>query len=149
MNDCATIIVHGLPSSDLRERTSLRAQPDARDTTYLAACRAVPDTADRSTLMARQREVDVVFDRLEDACPTLFRPRRLVSLHEGDIWRRLYGGTDLSAWLSHGRLKFVDLSRPNGIADLGPERDWAKATPQLECGIHDGVYFVHIARSSE
>jgi hypothetical protein len=149
MSDCATIVVHGLPSSDLREKPSLRTEPEARDTTYLAACRTVPDTTDRPTLTARQRVVDLVFDRLEDACPKLFRPRRLVSLHEGDIWRRLYGATDLSAWLSHGRLKFVDLSRPNGITDLGAERDWAKAPLQLKCGIHDGVNFVHVAESNE
>ena len=45
--------------------------------------------------MTREREVDIVFDRLEDACPTLFRPRHLVTVHEGDVWRRLYGGTDI------------------------------------------------------
>jgi hypothetical protein len=139
--DCAAITVHGLPPLDLREK--------ARDTTYLATCRVVPDTEDKSMLMARRREVDIVFDRLEDACPKLFRPRRLLSMHEGDIWRRLYGGTDISAWISHGRLKFVNLSRPSGITDLGSERDWSKAPLQLECGAHDGVSFVHLAGSKE
>jgi hypothetical protein len=149
MSDCATIIVHGLPPSDIHYKTSSPTKPEIRDTTYLVTCRVVPDTADRSTQIARQREVDVVFNRLEEACPKLFTPRRLVTVHEGDVWRRLYGSTDILAWISHGRLKFEDLTRPHGITDLGPESDWAKAPLQLECGIRNGVSFAHIVGSNE
>ncbi len=148
MSDCTAIIVHGLPPTGFLIATSTSAMPKAGDTTYLATCRVVPDLRDQSALLARQREVDAAFDHLEDACPALFRPRRLVTLHDGYIWRRLYGGTDISAWISGGRLKFADLSRPNGVTDLGPEGDWSKAALPLECGMRDGVHFAKIIPSN-
>jgi len=145
MDDCATITVHGLPPElEIRYQTSLPREPQNRDTTYVATCRLVPDTADRSALIARQRAVNLVFDRLEDACPKLFQPRRLVSVHYGDVWRRIYGGTDIVAWVSHGRVKFRDQIRPHGVIDVGSESDWAKAPLRLDCGSRSGVYFAHI-----
>jgi hypothetical protein len=147
MSDCATITIHGLPPAlEIRYETSQPLPPQNRDTTYLVACRVVPDNTDRSALATRQHQVDLVFDRLEDTCPQLFRPHRLVTVHEGDVWRRLYGSTDISAWISHGRLKMENLIRPNGITDLGPESDWLKAPVHLDCGIHDGVEFAHVAQ---
>jgi hypothetical protein len=145
MDDCATITVHGLPPElEIRYQTSLPQEPQNRDTTYVATCRVVPDSTDRSALIARQRAVNLVFDRLEDACPKLFQPRRLVTVHYGKVWRRLYGGTDIVAWVSYGRVKFSDQIRPHGVIDVGSESDWAKAPLHLDCGSRNGVYFAHI-----
>jgi hypothetical protein len=144
-DDCVTIIVHGLPPDlDIRFQTTLPQEPQNRDTTYVVTCRLVPDTADRTALFARQRTVNLVFDRLEDACPMLFRPRRLVAEHYGAVWRRNYGATDIAAWISKGRVEFSDQIRPNGIIDVGSENDWAKAPLRLDCGKRNGAYFVHI-----
>jgi hypothetical protein len=149
MDDCATITVHGLPPElEIRYQTSLPPEPQNRDTTYMATCRVVPDTTDRSALIARQRAVNLVFDRLEDACPQLFQPRRLVTVHFGDVWRRLYGGTDIVAWVSYGRVKFSDQIRPNGTIDVGSESDWAKAPLRLDCGKRKGVYFAHVLQAN-
>jgi hypothetical protein len=143
--DCATITVHGLPPElEIRYDTSLPQEPQNRDDTEVAACRLVADSADRSALMARQRSVNVIFDRLEDSCPELFQPRRLVSVHYGDVWRRLYGATDIVAWISKGRVKFSDQIRPHGLIDVGSESDWANAPVRLDCGKRKGVYFAHI-----
>jgi hypothetical protein len=149
MRECATITVHGLPPElEIRYTTSVPLEPQRRDTTYLVTCRVVADTSDPSAMIARQQAVDIVFDRLEDACPRLFRPRRLVTVHEGGVWRRLYGSTDISAWISRGRVKIADMIRPSGIIDIGAESDWAKAPLQLECGSRNGAYFVHILPSN-
>ena len=149
MNDCATITVHGLPPAlEIRYETSVPEEPQNRDTTYIATCHVVPDTTDRSELHARQRAVDLVFDRLEDACPKLFQPRRLTTVHYGDVWRRLYGASDIVAWISHGRVKFSDQIRPNGLIDVGSESDWAKAPLRLECGKSKGAYFAHILQAT-
>jgi hypothetical protein len=91
----------------------------------------------------------LVFDRLEDACPQLFQPRRLVTVHYSDVWRRLYGATDIVAWISSGRVKFSDQIRPSGVVDVGSESDWAKAPLRLDCGRHDGVYFAHVLQPRE
>jgi hypothetical protein len=149
MADCATITVHGLPPElEIRYQTSLPQEPQNRDTTYVATCRLIPDTTDRSALIARQRAVNLVFDRLEDACPKLFRPRRLATAHYGDVWRRLYEGTDIVAQISFGRVKFADQIRPNGVIDVGSENDWAKAPFRLDCGRRKGVYFAHVLPAS-
>jgi hypothetical protein len=145
MGDCATITVHGLPPElEIRYQTSLSQEPQNRDATYLATCRVVPDTTDRSALAARQRAVNLVFDRLEDACPKLFQSRRPVTVHYGNAWRRLYGGTDIAAWIGSGRVRFSDQIRPHGVIDVGSESDWAKAPLRLDCGSRNGVYFAHI-----
>jgi hypothetical protein len=148
LSDCATITVHGLPPAiEIRYQGSLPSEPQNRETTYVEACRAVPDTADQS-LKARQRAVDLVFDHLEDACPKLFQPRGLRSVRYGDFWRRGYGATDIVASIGYGRVKFSDEMRPQGPIDLGSESDWAKAPLRLECGKRDGVYFARVLEAS-
>jgi hypothetical protein len=145
MNDCATITVHGLPPElEVRYQTLLPQKPQDRHTSYVTTCHLVPDTSDQSALIARQRAVNLVFDRLEDACPMLFQPRRLTTLHYANVWRRLYGGTDIVAWISFGRVKFSDQIRPNGVIDVGSESDWAKAPLRLDCGRRNGAYFADI-----
>ena len=149
MRECATITVHGLPPGPpIRYQTSVPQESRIPDFTYLVTCRVVADTRDPSAMIARRHAVDIVFDRIEDACPRLFSPRRLVTLHEGGIWRRIYGGTDISAWISRGRVKFADGIRRNGMIDIGAESDWAKAPLKLECGSSDSVYFAHILPSN-
>jgi hypothetical protein len=143
--DCVTLLVHGLPPElEIRLATSIPQEPQKRDTTYLVTCRVVPDTEDRSALMARQRAVNLVLDRLEDACPSLFHPRRLPTVHSAAAWRRIYGATDIVAWVSYGRVKFSDQVRPSGIVDVGSEEDWAYTPPRLDCGRREGIYFAHV-----
>jgi hypothetical protein len=74
-SDCATITVRGLPPDlEIERESSVPIRPRPRDTTYLVSCHVVPGDTDRAALTARMRAVDGVFDRLEDACPQLFRP---------------------------------------------------------------------------
>jgi hypothetical protein len=146
MSDCAKITVHGLPPDfEISYGTSLAAEPRNAEESYFVSCRVIPDPTDLTALTARRRAVDVVFDRLEDACPKLFQPRRLVTVHDGDVWRRVYGGTDLSAWISYGRVKFGGAARPGeGFIEIGSESDWAKGPLHLDCGSRNGVYFAHV-----
>lgn len=149
LSDCATITVRGLPPElKIRYQGTLPLEQQNRETTYVETCRAVPDTADLTALKARQRTADLVFDRLEDACPRLFQPRRLITLRFGDSWRRVYGATDIVALISYGRVKFSDEIRPHGLIDVGSESDWVKAPLRLECGKRDGVYFAHVLPAS-
>jgi hypothetical protein len=147
-SDCATISVHGLPPDpEITFKSSVPIEPVAGDTSYLTSCHVVPDNTDRSAQLARGRAVDLVFDRLEDACPRLFQPRRLRTEHYHDIWRRLYVNTDLVALVSHGSVKFLNPVRGGQWAYLGLESDWAKAPLQLACGRRDGRYFARVLDS--
>jgi hypothetical protein len=149
LSDCATVIVHGLPPAlKIRYQGALPLEQQNRDTTYVETCRVLSDAADLTALKARQRAADLVFDHLEDACPRLFQPRRMITLHFGDSWRRIYGATDIVALISYGRVKFSDEIRHNGLIDVGSESDWAKAPLRLECGKRDGVYFAHVSAAS-
>jgi hypothetical protein len=150
LSDCATITVHGLPPEmEVRYQGTLPSEPQNREETYVETCRAVPDTADQSALNARRRAVDLVFDRLEDACPKLFQPRRLLSVRYGDFWRRGYGATDIVVSIGYGHVTFSDAMRPQGPVDVGSESDWAKAPLRLECGKRDGVYFAHVLAANQ
>jgi hypothetical protein len=115
----------------------------------VVACRVVPQTADLSALIMRRRAVNLVLDRLEDACPKLFQPHHLVTIGVGDTWRRVYGGTDIVASVAHGRVRFSDQIRPHGLIDVGSESDWAKGPIRLECGKRNGVYFANVLQPTE
>jgi hypothetical protein len=151
-SDCATITAHGLPP-DARttiiqsSRSTKPVDQQPRDTSYLQSCQLVPDDTDRSAMIAREHAVDIVFDRLEDACPALFQPRRARTEHEGDIWRRLYINTDLVAMVGHGSVKFLNPLRGGDTVYLGLESEWAKAPAQLVCGRRYGRYFARVLES--
>jgi len=149
-SDCATITVYGLPAP--LEITIGRSEPVAaqnRDTTYLTSCRLVPDLNARSTQVTSQRAADLVLDRLEDACPKLFQPRRLLSEPNGAAWQRTYMNTDLTAWVSRGWVQFRNPNSADPTVYLGRESDWANAPLRLACGRHNGHYFAHVLESKE
>jgi hypothetical protein len=150
-SDCARITVYGLPPDHLEFTfaTSQPATPQSRDTTYLVSCHVAPDKADYSAQISAHRDADLALDRLEDACPALFQPRRPYTEYSGKDGLRRYLNTDLTAWVSHGSVKFHQPSTGGDIVQLGPENDWAKAPVQLRCGRRDGRYFAELLKSSE
>jgi len=152
-SDCLTITLHGLPpEAEITFTSSMTVEPVVqrpRDTSYLASCHVVPDNTDRSAGIARERAVDRVFDRLEDACPALFQPRRLRTEHYRDLWRRLYINTDLVALVSRGTVKFLNPLRGGPMIYLGRESDWAASPQRLVCGRSDGRYFARVLQSNE
>jgi hypothetical protein len=149
--DCPTITVHGLPPDP--EIRVARASPaddqgksDGRtlDTSYLVACALTPDHADRSSEVASQRAAEIVFDRLEEACPQLFQPRGLPLDDRGGMLRRNYFNSDLIAWVSHDEVKFIDPMRDDNVVHLGRESDWLRAPQKLACGRRGGHYFAKV-----
>jgi hypothetical protein len=140
--DCDTITVHGLPPElEFTLPSSQPVLPQPRDTTYLVSCRIVPDNADHSAQLPAHRDIDLALDHLEDACPALFQPRRPYTEFSGDGGLRRYLNTDLTAWVSHGRVRFLQPSIGGDLIYLGPESAWTKAPIQIQCGRHDGRYF--------
>jgi hypothetical protein len=151
-SDCTTITAHGLPP-DPRITFADGSAPikpidrQPRDTSYLTTCHVVADDTDRSAQLVREHAVNIVFDRLEDACPALFQPLRPRTEHDGDIWRRLYVNTDLVALVGHGSVKFQNPLRGGPTVYVGLESDWAKAPLQLACGRRDASYFARVLDS--
>jgi hypothetical protein len=151
-DDCARITVQGLPPDPEILNTSVLSELDESadthpNTSYLMTCRIVPDDTDRSAELARERAVNSVFDRVEDACPALFEPRRLRTERYGETWQRLYLNTDLVLSISHGSITFTN-PVVGGIPPvyLGLESDWAKGPLQLKCGRQNGRYFADVLK---
>jgi hypothetical protein len=152
-DDCATITVHGVsPEPEITYAVSAPVQLTGRqsdNTSYLTTCHVVSDTAAQSAQLSRERAVDIVFDRVEDACPLLFQPRRMQTEKGGDVWRRLYLNTDLVMLIYHDSVRFTHPARGGQFGNLGRESDWAKAPLRLSCGRRDGHYFAEVLPSKE
>lgn len=148
MSDCETITVQGLRPVVWRPLASSIPAPTRplgtlHDTSHLASCRLVADNRDESAEMAARRAVDVVLDRLEDACPALFQPPRPQTEHINDVWLRVYPSTDLTAWISKGEVRFVDPTRASREIAVGHEEAWARGSLSLDCGRRHGIYFAN------
>ncbi len=155
MSDCETITVRGLRPMVWRPLGSSLAGPvitsagKLRYTNYLASCHLVVDTGDRSPELAARRAVDVVLDRLEDACPTLFQPPRPQTEHIDQVWQRSYGATDLTAWVEAGEVKFIDPTRDSHEIFVGRQEAWAKGPLPIECGRRHGIYFARLTQTRQ
>jgi hypothetical protein len=151
MSDCETLTVRGSPASVWRPLESsvpaVIVPRNLRYASHLVSCHLVADTRDQTEETEARRAADIVLDRLEDACPALFQPRRPQTEHINQMWLRVYPSTDLSAWVGHGEVKFIDPTRGvrHGIV-VGREEEWEKEAQSLECGRQHGIYF---ARSTQ
>jgi hypothetical protein len=153
-SDCSKIVVQGLPPemeinfeglpSTRTVKPSAKTQPE---TSYLISCRIVPDDSNRLKETDRERAVDEVFDRVEDACPTLFQPRRLRTEHVRDVWHRVYVNTDIVLLSINGSIKFMNPPHSGTLISLGLESAWAKAPLRLACGRRNGAYFADVQKS--
>jgi hypothetical protein len=149
-SDCETITMKDPPSGPipaLRASTTLARM--RVDTLYLVSCQLIPHRTDHSAEIGRQFAADVVLDRLEDACPKIFQPRRMLSEHRGRAWARYYSNTDVSAWVSDGWVKFYQSHRETFRIFVGRESDWAKAPLRISCGRQNGVYFAKVLDSNK
>src|SRR5208282_5349604 len=118
-----------------------------RYTSYLASCHLVADTGDGSQEMKARRAVDIVLDRLEDACPALFQPRRPQTEHINQVWSRVYLATDLTAWVANGEVRFASATRSPERIFVGREEAWARGPLPLECGRRHGIYFARLTQT--
>jgi hypothetical protein len=154
MSDCETITVQGVRPVVWRPLESSIPAPIAptgkrRYTSHLASCHLVPDAGDRSQEIAARRAIDVVLDRLEDACPALFQPRRPQTEHINQVWLRVYAATDLTAWVGQGEVKFIDAVRNPHEIFVGREEAWARGPLPLECGRRHRIYFARLTQAGQ
>jgi hypothetical protein len=152
ISDCETITVRGLRPTVWRPLASSLAplfppSGKLKFTSYLASCHVVADADDESKELAARRAVDVVLNRLEDACPALFQPRRPQTEHINQVWLRFYGATDLTAWVGQGEVKFASAVRDTRDVFVGREDAWAERPLPLECGRRDGIYFAKVTKA--
>ena len=162
--DCVTIIVSDAgpqpnPITDSSKSAPsavarLHGAPLARpNTAYLAACRVVPHVTSRPEMGGSASRANLIFDRLEDACPRLFQPARPVTVYYGEkdnnyIWARRYLNTNLTAWISGGWVHFIDPTRGGPAQYIGSVRDFEKGTPRITCTRQDERYYAKVISMS-
>jgi hypothetical protein len=152
---CARIVVPAAPK--VQNVTVGHVIPDLPRsqwyTLYLVTCDAMPDGQAYGAIPPEERSAERALNRLEDTCPAVLQPRRPVTFRENlrgnvDAWVRIYGNTDVDAWVSGGRVYFQSALGRDQRHDLGPESAWEKAPLPIVCGrTEGGPFFVHPARS--
>ena len=91
------------------------------------ALRAAPrEPAD----VERERQATELFDRMEKACPGLFRGQTSVTEPLGSGWARYYAGLD-ARLEAYGERVMLNRYRLAQEVDLGRLADWKRAAPQL------------------
>ena len=164
-NDCATIVLKDVrrPFQNVLPGSLPIAIPQLRGKVLtvpvspnsdLMSCEVVSDHSLHATLFADDRRADIVFDRVEDACPLLFSPSRPVTEDFGDdqggnYRMRKYDSTDLAIMITHGSVMFFDPLRGGRPTYLGREADWQKAAPRLACGRHHERYYAQVLSGSQ
>ncbi len=158
--DCSTIAVHDvrtrwrnvlpgtLPIRLPQIKTGMIRVPES-STVYVVTCRVVRDPTIRSALTEAERGPNLVLDRLEDACPQLFRPRRPLtevygSERTGYRWIRKYPTTNLAAVIVGGSVELVDGVRGGQPGYLGGESAWEQAPLPLTCGRSGDFYYAKL-----
>ncbi len=148
---CARIVVHGTSSPAigmLTGRAPSKLSLEEATTGYYIACRVVTEKARDPALVSGESQANLALDRLEDACPALFQPRRPASYLLGDeshgyIWARQYGNTGMLAWVDKGWMHFQRFMGQQGYG--GPESAWEKAPLRVSCGRGaGGGYFLRV-----
>jgi hypothetical protein len=149
-SSCARIVVIGVGSPAIGTYEGgrpLALTESEANTAYFVSCGVVSVKARNPALVADEMKANVALDRLEDACPALFQPRRAASYllqdkTKGYIWARHYSSTDMLAWVTKGWVHFQPMLQPEGYA--GPESAWQKASPHVDCGRDADGYFLRL-----
>lgn len=147
---CSTIVADGVTtsSSSAMADGTRPPRPDTH-TEHLVACQVERTGRAGVSLLPGQRTADLALDHLEDACPALFQPRRLVDTFMGDpargfVFARRYSNTGVMAWVVRGSIKFEKLVGGQE-EDAGSEAAWEKLPPRVACG-RDGPGYLRILR---
>jgi hypothetical protein len=151
LSSCSRIVLEDTAPmvSLLRNGPRIAENPAEIHSADLVACRVVPDPAAGAALRNEERAANLIFDRLEEDCPTLFRPRHPATRNDsaGDLhlWVREYPGMGMDVYVGSGRRVVVrNFLRGGSAVDLGTERRWLTAPPPLECGWQGGHFYVRV-----
>jgi hypothetical protein len=79
--------------------------------------------------------VDIAFDRVEDACPKLFQPRRAPTQEYLFLARTYHMGSEMQLYVDDGRVKYFYPLRGGDPIDVGPLDAWRQAPQPIDCSV--------------
>ena len=130
--DCFTIPWQPDDSDTLsRAANWFAGDPKSAEPLSLTSCALVAAPRDPADL-DRERRASMVFDRVEKACPRLFRGQTAVTEAFGSGWSRHYNGLDARLELSGDRLS-LNRYRADVQIDLGSLVEWQRASSGWSC----------------
>lgn len=140
-SSCSRILARAAPTLEVVTVGGVlpRLPPSVWYTRYLVTCRLVSNAGQREALASMERTADLVLDRLEDACPSLFQPRQPETYLMGSdvgsyFWVRRYTNTDVIAWVHRGRVGFQKVIGRGRAQDAGSVLAWEGSPLQVACG---------------
>lgn len=95
----------------------------------VVSCALRPAARDPADL-ERERQASLLFDRVEQACPRLFRGQTAVTEPVGQGWARNYPGLDARLGAFGGGL-VLQRYRADSYIDLGRVADWERRDPAV------------------
>jgi hypothetical protein len=109
---------------------------------FILACRLQPLEAEkRMAYEAKVAAFDPIFNRIEDMCPNLFRPRRPVTEAEDDYAVRKYVDTDVWLWV-HGDAVFYRGGLGDLTVNFGKRSELMRTpAPPVDCKLKTGRSF--------
>jgi len=109
-----------------------RTDPASRWTNWVTCrLRPAPEAAERYE--REVREVDPIFDRIEDVCPNLFHPPRPLTERYPN-WTRLYNlGSEIQLWMNGGRIFYRAPLLGGDPVDIGSVEAWSIGPQPIDC----------------
>jgi hypothetical protein len=114
-------------------------------TRYMVSCPLVQDPVHEDASIFKARAPNLALDRLEDACPALFQPRRPLTYVAGNAahgyeWARQYANSNVLAWVYDGRVKYQELINHRPERDVGSVVAWGRAPLRIPCESRAGLH---------
>lgn len=162
---CSTVVIPNEGRQELlfvhvRQRGKSSASKPIADrqvpeslTGYLTTCPAAAAPTASANPSPDEQRANLALDRLEDACPAIFKPARPLTQYFGnarqDVWMRRYLNTNLTAWVARGWVQFVDPVRGGPATYIGPEAAFERKDLRVVCGRRNERYYATLAPESK
>ncbi|HVE48995.1 MAG TPA: hypothetical protein VNG69_05165 [Casimicrobiaceae bacterium] len=102
---------------------------------HFISCRLLSAPEERLAYEAEVKQVELLFDRVEDTCPKLFFPPRPVT-QEFHYWSRAYQlGSEMQLFIDEGRIKYFSYMKGGDAIDIGSVEEWRKAPQSIDCTV--------------
>lgn len=132
-SDCEIIRVDGSLRGVIETPPAEVSVSIARPQIRFVTCRLVEAPKARAAYERALRPIDVVFDRVEDACPGLFHPRRPATELRTHFVRTYNMGSEVHLWVDSERVKYFRPTRGGDPIDIGSVSEWTERALSFDC----------------
>ena len=102
---------------------------------YFLACRLIVAPEERAAYERAVKDIDPVFDRVEDVCPNLFHPRRPPTQEYRYLARTYHMGSEIQLFIDEGRVKYFFPLRGGDPIDIGSLDAWRHGPQPIDCSV--------------